>query len=73
MDHFPIPADARADPDADVGGMILTSAIVMACLSTVAVALRFLSRKITKVKWLMDDWLILIALVGARTTNSSIS
>lgn len=62
--YFPIPEDAKADPDADHSAIIVRSAIAMAVLSFAAVALRFISRTLTKVSLLLDDWLILAALVS---------
>ena len=43
--------------------VIVTVSSAMLGLATVAVALRFFSRKITHVSILWDDWLILIAWV----------
>lgn len=49
--------------DNDRGNGLLSVSIAFGALETMAVALRFLSRRKLGVKWQMDDWLILVALI----------
>ena len=42
---------------------VVAVAVVLSCLSTIAVALRFYVRKMKKIQLKSDDWTILVALV----------
>ena len=53
------------------GASLVPSGVALACLSTAAVLLRFISRRITKVQLLWDDWLILAALVSSVVRSST--
>ena len=46
------------------GSGLIAAGIVLYCLSTIAVTLRFLSRLRKGVPLLADDWLIAVALVS---------
>ena len=59
---FPVPEDV-VDPDANIKNEIIIPAAVMISVATVAVFLRFLSRRLLKLPLLWDDWLILVAMV----------
>ena len=54
------------DPDlsADKRPLVISSSLAMIVLACVAVVLRFLSRWVIRVPFLVDDWLILAALVS---------
>lgn len=54
------PVDLRDD----IGVRPLVVGIVSILLATTAVFLRFYSHRIKKTAYTMDDWMILIALVG---------
>lgn len=41
-------------------------AILFVCLATLAVLCRFISQRLRKVAFAIDDWLVLTALVGTR-------
>lgn len=45
---------------------------VLITLATIAVILRFLSRRIKVAPYLLDDWLIVVALVGLLTTSNAL-
>lgn len=62
---FPVPPNVE-DPDADLRALLNISSAVMMVFSISAVGLRFLSRRLIRVPYLMDDWLILAALVRIR-------
>lgn len=49
--------------DNDRGNALLSVSIAFGVLETIAVALRFLSRRKLGVKWQIDDWLIFVALI----------
>ena len=51
------------DPRADKTYLAVSSAVALMVLSIVAVFLRFLSRWVVRVPFMLDDWLILVALV----------
>ena len=50
---------------------IVVSHIICITLATVAVTLRFLSRRLCKAAILADDYMIIAALVGEILTNST--
>ena len=52
------------DPNADKGGQLVASGVAMIALSFVAIVLRFTSRWLVDARILLDDWLILAALVS---------
>lgn len=56
---------------ADRGPHLVRVCSVMIALSAIAVALRLLSRRLSKVPLSWDDWLILIALVSNFRTSLS--
>ena len=60
------------DVHADRGPEYAKTAIALSVLSTAAVALRFLSRKVLKTKIWWDDWIILVALVSSPRSISRI-
>ena len=47
------------------GVELLVIAVVILLLATLAVALRFVSRRIKRVRWAADDYMIIVALVSA--------
>lgn len=53
------------DLDADRGPYLLWVCVVMIFLSTLAIGVRFASRKLAGLPLLFDDWTILIAFVGS--------
>ena len=57
----------RVDLDANRGPYLFWVCVAMITLSTLAVSLRFVSRKMAGLPILFDDWTILIALVGLGT------
>ena len=63
-------SDIGVPPDVDLsasrGPYLLWVSVGVIIVSTLAVALRFASRKIAGLLLLLDDWTILIALVGYR-------
>ena len=58
------------DIQADRGPHLVRVCSAMIALSATAVAFRFLSRRLSRVRSLWDDWLILIALVNDPCTTS---
>ena len=46
------------------GVELLVIAVVILSLATLAVALRFVSRRIKRVRWAADDYMIIVALVS---------
>ena len=48
---------------ADKGPILLAATVVVYALAGVAVFLRFLSRRLSRVGYWWDDWLALVALV----------
>lgn len=52
------------DEHANKGPIILGISILVTFLAITAVALRFLSRKLSKAQYWWDDWMILAALVS---------
>lgn len=59
---FGTPVDA--DPNANKSYLVISSSISMVVLSILAVFLRFISRWMISVPFLLDDWLMLAALVS---------
>ena len=55
--------ESSTSPKNHRGQVILTVSIVCGLLETVAVFLRFLARRKLGAQWLIDDWLIGVALV----------
>jgi len=53
---------AVEDDHADKGGVVLGISILMTILAIMAVALRFLSRKLSRAGFWWDDWVIVMAL-----------
>ena len=53
------------DPDilSDKRTLVVSTGIAMLILAVVAVVLRFVSRRVIRVPFLIDDWLMLAALV----------
>ena len=51
------------DPHADKTHLVVSTAIAMIILANIAVVLRFVSRRVIHVPFLVDDWLMLAALV----------
>ena len=64
MSSYDIGVPPGVDLDATRGPYLLWVCVSMIILSTLAVGLRFLSRKLAGLTYLFDDWTILIALVG---------
>ena len=50
------------NPSDNNGPVIVTVAIIGICLSGLAVCLRFISRKLIKQPFLLDDWIIVLAI-----------
>ena len=57
---------STSDLHANKGPVVLVVSILMVILAVAAVALRFLSRKLSKAIFWWDDWIILAALVRLR-------
>ena len=54
------------DKHANKGSLVLGVSILVSVLAITAVALRFLSRKLSKAHYWWDDWMIVAALVGHK-------
>lgn len=55
---------ANIDTNANQSRLIFGTVATMISLASLCVVLRFLSRKLTSVPLLLDDWLILVSLVS---------
>ena len=59
------------DKHANKGPLVLGVSILVSFLAITAVALRFLSRKLSKAHYWWDDWMILAALVSPQSWSLS--
>ena len=69
MSYLSIADTPDFDIYADRGPHLVRVCSVMIALSAIAVALRLVSRRLSKVRLWWDDWLILIALVNDPRAN----
>ena len=60
---FPVPQDV-VDPDENIKYQLVISSAVGCVVFTIAVGLRFVSRRLVKAPLSWDDWLVLAALVS---------
>ena len=63
----------EADPDdinADMGPTMVRLCVSMMVLSTTAVVLRFVSRKVIRQPLQWDDWMILISLIASYAAGT---
>jgi hypothetical protein len=58
------------DVDANRGSVLFVSVWTMAAIAVLTLAGRFIARKMKGQRWLVDDWVALVALVGRLLTFS---
>ena len=58
-----VPLDGPLDLKANEGPRIIITSVIMGTAAIVSVLLRYISRRLTKVAWALDDTIVLLTLV----------